>query len=171
MTDDALKGLFLAHRRELQAYLTKKLRDCEAAADLTQETFLRYAELGSSAGATISSERSYLYRMAHNLAVDHARQRLRRKTDVASEADLAHVADDRPTLEDEADARQRLERLRLIVDELPELTRRIFILNRIDGLTYSQVAARLGISDSSVQKHLAKALFHVTRRLQKPASR
>ncbi|MEZ2127591.1 MULTISPECIES: RNA polymerase sigma factor [unclassified Sinorhizobium] len=171
MTDDALKGLFLAHRRELQAYLTKKLRDSDAAADLTQETFLRYAELGSSAGATVSNERSYLYRMAHNLAVDHARQRLRRKTDVTSDEDLTHIADDRPTLEDETDARQRLERLRQIVDELPELTRTIFILNRIDGLTYSQVAANLGISDSSVQKHLAKALLHVTRRLPKSTPR
>lgn len=168
MVNDALKGLFLAHRRELQAYLTRKLRDADTAADLTQETFLRYAELGSPAGATIANERSYLYRTAHNLAVDHVRQRQRRKTDVTCDDDLADIADDRPTLEDEADARQRLARLHGIVNELPELTRSIFVLNRIEGLTYSQVATRLGISDSSVQKHLSKALLHVTGRLQKP---
>ena len=39
-----LKRLFLAHRREIQAYLTERLRDADLAADLTQETFLRYAE-------------------------------------------------------------------------------------------------------------------------------
>lgn len=169
MTNEALRGLFLAHRHELQVYLTKKLQDADVAADLTQETFLRYAELGKSASATIANERSYLYRMAHNLAVDYMRQRLRRKTDVTSEEDLSHIADDRPTIEDEADARQRLGHLWLLIDELPQLTRSIFILNRIEGLTYSQVAGRLSISDSSVQKHLAKALLHITQRLQRPA--
>ncbi|NTF44310.1 RNA polymerase sigma factor [Rhizobium rhizogenes] len=167
MVNDALKGLFLAHRRELQAYLTRKLRDADTAADLTQETFLRYAELGSPTGATIANERSYLYRTAHNLAVDHVRQRQRRKTDATSADDLASIADDRPTLEEEADGRQRLERLHEIVNELPELTRSIFTLNRMDGLTYAQVAIRLGISDSSVQKHLSRALSHITARLQK----
>lgn len=171
MVNDALKGLFLAHRRELQAYLTRKLRDADTAADLTQETFLRYAELGAPAGATIANERSYLYRTAHNLAVDHVRQRSRRKTDLTRDDDLADIADDRPTLEDETDARQRLAHLREIVNELPELTRTIFILNRIDGLTYAQVATRLAISDSSVQKHLSKALAHVTGRLRKPGSK
>ncbi|NEI74524.1 sigma-70 family RNA polymerase sigma factor [Rhizobium lusitanum] len=171
MADDVLKGLFLAHRRELQAYLTRKLRDADTAADLTQETFLRYAELASPAGGAISNERSYLYRTAHNLAIDHVRQSQRRKTDATRDDDMADIADDRPTLEDEADARLRLERLHLLIGELPELTRKIFILNRIDGLTYSQVAAHLGISDSSVQKHLSKALLHITTRLRKSAAK
>ena len=51
-----LKRLFLAHRRELQAYLTRRLRDREMAADLTQETFLRFAEQGSR--TTIVDDRS-----------------------------------------------------------------------------------------------------------------
>ncbi|WP_432444389.1 RNA polymerase sigma factor [Rhizobium lusitanum] len=49
-----------------------------------------------------------------------------------------------------------------MINELPELTRSIFILNRIEDPTCSQVATRLGISDGSVQKHLSKALLHVT---------
>ncbi|MGV1793492.1 RNA polymerase sigma factor [Rhizobium sp. A37_96] len=65
-------------------------------------------------------------------------------------------------MEDEADGRQRLACLHGIINELPELTRSIFILNRIEDPTCSQVATRLGISDGSVQKHLSKALLHVT---------
>lgn len=161
-----LKALFLAHRRELHAYLTHKLRDKDAAADLTQETFLRYVEHGR--GAAVLHDRSYLYRTAHNLAVDHIRETVRRRTDAVAAGDLAGLADERPSLEDAADARQRLDRLRRIVQELPERTRRVFVLNRIDGLTHREVAVRLGISDSSVQKHLAKALRHVMRRLRPP---
>ena len=69
-----LKGLFLAHRRELQAYLTETLRDADTAADLTQETFLRYAEQRQGDGAMVIHERAYLYRTARNLAIDQSRR-------------------------------------------------------------------------------------------------
>ncbi len=171
MTNDILKGLFLAHRGELQAYLIKQLRNAEAAADLTQETFLRYAERGPVAAASVNNERSYLYRTAHNLAVDYLRQQSRRRTDLTSGEAFADIPDDRPSLEDEAAARQRLAQLSAIVAELPDLTRTIFTLNRVEGLTYAQVADRLAISDSSVQKHLAKALAFVTKRLRETRPR
>ena len=95
-----LKGLFLAHQRELQVYLTRKLGNAEAAADLTQETFLRFAEhRGSHPAAVISQERSYLYRTAHNLAVDHLRREIREKTDVVADSELTDVPDDSPSPE------------------------------------------------------------------------
>lgn len=81
MTGKTLKGLFLAHRRELHAYLTDKLKDADTAADLTQEAFLRYAEQDAGANPAIVHGRSYLYRTAHNLAIDHVRLRARQKTD------------------------------------------------------------------------------------------
>ncbi|WP_425645298.1 RNA polymerase sigma factor [Agrobacterium leguminum] len=161
-----LKGLFLAHKRELQAYLTHKLKDSETAADLTQETFLRYAEQGATKDTGILHGRSYLYRTAHNLAVDHVRQKARQKTDAIAHEDMASIPDDAPSLEDEADSKQKVDRLRLVVAELPERTRQIFVLNRIEGLSYAETAERLGVSESSVQKHLAKALSHVMQRLR-----
>jgi hypothetical protein len=65
LTGKNFRRLVLAHRRELHAYLTEKLRDCETAADLTQETFLRFAEQGRS--TAILHDRAYLYRTVHNL--------------------------------------------------------------------------------------------------------
>ena len=43
-------------------------------------------------------------------------------------------------------------------------TRQVFVLNRVEGLSYDEIATRLGISVSSVQKHLARALQHVLQR-------
>jgi RNA polymerase sigma factor (sigma-70 family) len=166
VTGKTLKGLFLAHRRELHAYLTNKLKDTETAADLTQEAFLRYAEQNAAGDANVAHGRSYLYRTAHNLAIDHVRQKARRKTDAFAHDDMAEIADDQPTQEEQTDARQKLERLQAAVAELPARTRQIFVLNRIEGLNYAETAERLGISESSVQKHLAKALLHVTQRLR-----
>lgn len=79
---------------------------------------------------------------------------------------LDEIAEPGPGLEEQAITERSLQQLRDAVAELPERTQQIFRLNRLEGLTYAEVARRLGISDSSVQKHLAKALAHVMRRLQ-----
>ena len=158
-----LKGLFLAHRRELFIFLKTRLGNHEDAADLTQEVFLRYAEQG---GEVIIQPRSYLYRTAHNLAIDHRRRTTRRRTDPTPQADLDSIVEDGPLAEDMVDARQRLALLQAAIAELPDRTQRIFMLHRIEELTYAQIAARLAISESSVQKHLASALRHVMQRLR-----
>jgi RNA polymerase sigma-70 factor (ECF subfamily) len=160
------KRLFLAYRRELQAYLTKKVHDADTAADLTQETFLRYAQRRQGDGAAVVHDRAYLYRTANNLAIDHVRQRARQRTDTFTNDDLAQMPEDRASLEDAADARRSLDRLRAAVAELPEGTRQVFVLNRIQQLSYREVADRLAISESSVQKHLARALRHVMQRVR-----
>ena len=55
--------------------------------------------------------------------------------------------------------------LRLLVDELPEKPRRAFLLARLEGLTYRQIARRLSVSESSVKQYLAKAFAHCHARL------
>ena len=159
-----LKQLFFAHRRELHAYLTVQLRDRDMAADLTQEVFLRYAQRGGM--AAIVHDRTYLYRTAHNLAIDHVRRTDRHRTDSTAHQDLADIPDDSPSPEDVVDARDRLDQLRSAIQQLPQRTRQVFVLHRIQELTYGEVATRLGISESSVQKHLAKALQHVMQRIK-----
>ncbi len=163
-----LRRLFLAHGREVRAYLTRKLRDAETAADLTQETFLRFAEQHrpESGGAAVLHQRSYLYRTAHNLAVDHMRQRQRERTDLMPDDLLSCIADERPSPERQAAGHDELSRVRDALLELPERTRQVFALVRIEGLTYRETAERLDISDSSVQKHLAKAIKHVMQRFR-----
>lgn len=161
--------LFLAHGRELQAYLTRKLRDAETAADLTQETFLRFAEQRQTSPAVpITHERSYLYRTAHNLAVDHIRQRRREQTEPVPHQDLIDIADDAPEPERIVAGGHAVGAVRTALLELPERSRQVFALVKIEGLTYREAAERLGISDSSVQKHLAAAVKHVMRRLRAP---
>lgn len=154
---------FLAYRGEVLAYLTRTLRDADLAADLTQEAFMRLADAGDGTRAVVSNHRAYLYRLAHNLAVDHLR---RHRARTAPESDLDTVPDARPSPEQVLGGRQRLDVVRAALMELPERTRTIFVLARLDGLTYRQVAERLEISDSSVQKHLAKAVAHVMKRLR-----
>lgn len=166
MSSNSLLGLFRSYRAEILAYLTGKLRDPELAADLTQEAFLRYAERAPAEVATIRNNRSYLYRTAHNLAIDHIRRSARNRVETPGDVVIGRYASDLPGQEQQTADRQAVRRLHAILAELPERTRRAFILNRVEGMNYNQVALRLGISESSVQKHLARALIHTTRRLR-----
>ena len=165
MASKALKRLYLTHGRDVQDYLTRKLRDSNAAADLAQETFLRVAQVDSD--VAIRNDRSYLFRTAHNLAIDHLRRIRRRRTDHVDNAQLAQFADDSVPLEDAVASRHMLRRLQDIVAELPDRTRQIFVLVKIQELTYAEAADQLGVSESAVQKHLAMALAHVVQRLKR----
>ncbi len=163
MTKGRISGLFSHHRRELTDYIDRRLRDRDLAADFVQETFLRFVEHGDMlpAGAC----RAFLFSTAHNLTVDHVRAMQRRRTVSVAHEDIAHIAEDRPGPDEVAMAKQRIRQLAAYLDELSPMTRRIFVLNRVSGLNYRETAARLEVSESTVQKHLATALRHLLRRL------
>lgn len=159
MAESDLKRLFIKHAKTLQGLLTRKVRDPQLAADLVQESFLRLAE--QQRQEPLDNPPGYLYRTAHNLMIDHVRQQLRRKTDLVPHEALEGIVEDRPGLDEQVAREQHLRRLLAIVQALPERTGQVFRLNRLEGMTHAEVARHLGISDSSVQKHLAKALAYV----------
>jgi RNA polymerase sigma factor (sigma-70 family) len=163
LSDQDIKGLFQRHAPALQRFLRRNNCDPHLAADLVQESFLRLTELTHR--ERIENGPAYLYRIAYHLLIDHRRQHDRRRTDMPGDDKLNALVDDSPCLEETVARQQRMDRLQRALAELPPRTREIFHLNRIEGLTHAQVARQLSISDSSVQKHLSKALAHVMERL------
>ncbi|MCL4069402.1 RNA polymerase sigma factor [Pseudomonas sp. GX19020] len=127
---------------------------------------MRYAERPYADEGVVRQNRSYLFRTAHNLAVDHVREQRRKPAERMDADDIARVADNQPGQEQVAAGRERMRLLLEILGKLPERTRQVFVLNRIEGLSYAEVARSLRISESSVQKHLAKGLLHVTSSLR-----
>lgn len=162
MTAD-LKIAFHTHGPELRNYLRGRLGDTHLASDLVQDTFLRVIERPET---RIQDVRAYLYTIARNLLLNHRKQESRRRTDSVPHEWLGTVAADAPSPEDAADATLQLERLQRFIGELPPRTQQIFVLNRVDGLTQPEVARALSVSESTVQKHLALAIQHVTQRLR-----
>lgn len=65
--------------------------------------------------------------------------------------------------------RDALRHLFILIDELPERTRTVFLLHRYEGLKYREIADRFGISVSSVEKHMIAAIHHLARNLAPPA--
>lgn len=160
-----LDGLFRSHRGDVRSYMARILRDADLAEDLTQDAFLRiFATV--QAGGRPENLRGYLYRVARNIAVDHLRLQKRRRTGTGPDGVMAAIPDPHPGAERALIDRERLRVFVQALTALPDRTQRIFILHRLDGLSYRDVAHRMDLSESSVQKHLARALFQVACRLQ-----
>ena len=164
LTQDELSSLFQQYASSLQRLLFWKVKCHEVAADLKQETFLRL--LRHERTDDIRDLPAFLYRTALNLAVDHVRKERRRQTAPTDVDELLMTVDDAPTGEDVAVAKQKLTILRQAVAELSPLCQQIFELNRFQGLTHTEVARRLNIAESTVQKNLSRALLHIMQRLK-----
>ncbi len=152
---------------ELLHFLTKRLKCSNIAAEITHETYIRVRQ--SSQTAPVNNARALAYRIALNLAVDYQRKaKVRRQHSV--EVDFEVFADSfqssEPGPEQIAIGQQDLSALESALMELPADCRNAFFLHGVDGLTYQEIADRLGISTSMVCKHLARATAHCTKRMK-----
>lgn len=156
MSGSDLKALYLAHRGEIQDYLDRRLRCKETAADLTQDTFIRLSE---QMGRTrIDNFRAYLYSAARNLFIDHTRRQQHRRGEPL-DGQTAQVAEPTtPTLEQAAIARQQLAALNSVIQAMPAPCRDVFVLVRVEGLTYVEIGERLGISPKTAYSRMVRAL-------------
>jgi RNA polymerase sigma-70 factor (ECF subfamily) len=154
-TDD-IADAFEAHAVELRRFLLSRVQCRETAADITQETYLRL--LAQPFAQPVGNLRAFIFRVARNLAIDHVRGRGRRAVLNQGLDNLYAVTGESPPLADAAIAREQLHRLQQALLQLPALTRRCFELCRLDGLAQKEAAVQLGVSLSTVEKHIALAL-------------
>lgn len=104
----------------------------------------------------ITAGRSYLFAIARNLLIDA----LRREAIVSLDfvADLDVLRSDEAMTERQIQARDELRWLQALVDRMPTQWRRVFLLRRVHDLSPATIAGEMGLSVSTVEKHLAKAL-------------
>ncbi|WP_428029134.1 sigma-70 family RNA polymerase sigma factor [Ancylobacter sp.] len=161
-----MDGLFREYHRELATFAYRKLRDREAASDLVQDAFVRYIAHVRQTGTVAETPRFFLWRIASNLVLDIARRERRRGQMVALDAVSPHeLADIAPSPERRLSARQEYGALRRALDELPTNARTALLLNRVEQMTHAQIAVRLGVSSSMVNKYISRALTHCVVRL------
>jgi RNA polymerase sigma factor (sigma-70 family) len=152
---------------ELLNFLTRRLRCSDTAAEITHETYIRFCQTSQS--TPINNARALAYRIALNLAVDYQRK-AKVRSDRAVEGDFEEFADSFQSTEagpeQLAIVQQELTTLETALMELPPDCRNAFLWRGIDGLTYLEIAARLGISESMVHKHLSRATAHCSQRMK-----
>ena len=153
--------------KDLLVFFTGRVKCPETAADLTHETYLRlYQSINNNPP---DNARALAFRIAVNLAIDYQRKVTVRNRHI-SDVELGSFADTLAGSSAEEPVhilmdRQRLGVLQTALDELPFDCRTAFLLNGVDGLTYSEIAARLGVSKNKVGRLLTKAIAHCAQRL------
>ncbi|SCW29888.1 sigma-70 family RNA polymerase sigma factor [Pseudomonas sp. NFACC05-1] len=152
----AVDVLYSDHHSWLQGWLRKRLGNAFDAADLTQDTFVRV--LKARTALDIREPRPYLSMIAKGLLIDLFRRRSLEQSYL--EALAAMPQEQHPSLEDQAILLQALMEIDRLLLGLGPRIRQAFILSQFDGLTYPQIAERLGVSVRTVNNHMAKAMEH-----------
>jgi RNA polymerase sigma-70 factor (ECF subfamily) len=148
-----------AMRGSLIAYFRRRVRNASEAEDLAQEVFLRLTVRG--APEHTDNAAAYVFQTAASVLADRHRRRTVRHAD-------EHVTLD-PELGGDQDfdpariyaGKQALNAAAAALMTMPERTRAIFLLKRLDGMRHKSIALQLGISVSAVEKHMTKAIEHL----------
>lgn len=147
------------YHRELLNFLARQVNDRETAADLAQESYVRVLSAQHS-GQAVLDMRALLYRTARNLLIDqHRRAGLRRHDDLDAIPEDRHPPAPQHLQPEEALASQQVIRAYVAaIETLPPRCREAFVLHVFDELGQAQVARRMGISVSMVEKHVVRGM-------------
>ncbi len=154
-------------RPVLMAYFLRRLRNHAEAEDMTQEVFLR---LAGHEGFEMQSPEAYIFQIAANLLHDRGRrEKVRSEYRAGISLIEGRGVDPLDPLRIASD-REALAILRKGIDEFPERTRTIFLLCRLENMDRKIVADAFGISMSTIDRELARALAFLTSRIRGEAS-
>ncbi len=148
--EQAFKNLYYKYASMLYSFLWRKTGNVDLAKDLVQEVFIRTWNNREKLNSEMNVK-SYLYRIANNLAIDHLRYKTLHPTtsienDFSGRMYMIHEHFDIEPKIWEA------------VNGLPETQRNIFYLSRFEGFKHKEIAELLGISIKTVESNIGKAL-------------
>jgi len=143
--------------RRLRMLLLRRGRTREEAEDLIQDAFLKMQEY-CERGGQVRQPEGFLVRTVLRLAANARRDAHRNLYCEEPVENLTFIVDTTPTPDEVLAGDQCLERMRDALDAVSSRTRDVFFMQRLDGLSYAQIAQRLGVSISAVEKHIASAL-------------
>jgi RNA polymerase sigma factor (sigma-70 family) len=166
-TNDPLYMLVVRTRPELLAYFVRRGLTSFEAEDLAQETLLRFVRAGYDASAEDAAPK--MFRIAKNQWVDFLRAAAAGRTGAPAQSSvftddmLDEVADPEPLIDVQIVDRQALELVLRAIQTLPRKCRIAFEYSRFDGLSYSEIAAKMRITKSAVEKHISEAIKRISR--------
>ena len=159
-----VERLFAEHRGALQSFFRRRIRSKADAADMAQEVYLRMLRISNQ--AAIRDPVPYLYTVANNLVKEHAVLDRRQASGINIEEVATHEQlETLPAFDGELDAAQRVARLQVVLEQLRPRWQAAVELRFTHGLSYREIALRLGVSQQMAKRYVAQALLHCRRRM------
>ena len=145
----------LVHERALRGYLSRFFKNVADVEDVVQETYARLLSLNDSTSTAVRNWHAFLFTSARNVALDRIRRARVVSLDTLAEMDSADVLDQTPSADEALSARQELALLLDTIASLPDRCREALTLRKLYGLSQREIAQRLSITESTVEKHVA----------------
>lgn len=158
LRDTRFARLFDTYRTELLRFAAKKVGDGPPEpADLVQQAFANFAKYEER--GQVERPRAFLYRTIQNLITDHHRNVANMSTISLGETNLDEVREDVDELSPEIVLldRERFSEVLVAVKSLPQRQRRFLLLNRLEGMSYTEIARRNGVSISTARREVEAA--------------
>ncbi len=146
----AFRDLFCQFRLKIYAYFLMKSKDPAVSEELTQITFIKLWDNRERLSELYSIE-TQIFRIARTVFIDYLRARATQRKLQSDISRFSEVHDQQPS----HDYQHHIE---LALQALPPMRKKVFILNRMDGLSYKEIASMLSISDRTVEKHISMAI-------------
>ena len=147
MTSPEIDNLFRLYYRPLCLYALHYMGDIDESEDVVQESFTSLWESSSP----VSAPKSYLYTSVRNRCIDRIRSK--GKTETVPIDDVSSISDEEAQIRSEREAL-----LWTAIDSLPPKRRKLLLMSKRDGLKYSEIALRMGISENTVRNQISRAL-------------
>ena len=144
---------------KLRRLLRSRGRSIDDTEDLIQEAFLRLQVYCRD--KDVAQTEAFLVRTALNLSIDQHR-RATTAALVPGGLDRMQLIDPKPAPDAVCAVQERLQHMRAGLANLSPRQREVFLLNRVEGYSFMQIAEQLHLSMSMVEKHAAKAILAMT---------
>lgn len=159
----SLNDVYTEYRSELCSYVVNKFQvSRDEAEDIVHTAFARVIEIKDQ---SIKNPRALLYKTSYNIAIDRKRHGVvcQKHVDsvIASKSAVEELGPERIFEGD-----RQLSIVAKAMWQMPEKRRKLLIMSRFDGLSYAQIARRVGLSETSVRKHVSKGLVDCQKALQ-----
>ncbi len=156
----SFEELVRRYQRPIAAYVYRMVGDYDAALDLTQEVFIKvYNSLARYRSEFKFS--TWIYKIAHNAAIDHLRRYAVREQALSGELDgeprVVAIESRRLTPEQESEREERRTEIESVVDELPSAYRELIVLRHSHDLSYDEIAEVTGLPLGTVKNRLFRA--------------
>lgn len=145
----------LPHERALRAWLGPRAAGGEVD-DIVQETYAILAGLPTV--DQIHNVRAYMFQVAQTVVLQRLRRAAIVRIDAVEEIEALRISNDEPSPEQLVSDRQELRQVAMLIAALPPKCREAFVLRKVDGLSQREIARRMGVSEGTVEKHIAKGV-------------
>lgn len=161
---EIIKALACRYGKALHLFFSKRGLSSTEAEDLTQEVYVRLARMDDVAAS--QKAEPLLFQTAANLLRDKARRARARRTDHRFSLEDCELTAEVSSPIRVLQGKQSLERVFRVLSQLTVRQRDVFVLHRFEEMTYSQIAAHLGISVGAVEKHMMKVIARIHQHLE-----